>query len=254
MTPGLSYRRWGAGPTVVLLHGFAGGAALWTGLGERLAPRFDVVAPDLPGFAASAGHAVPPTMAGFAAAVVDLLDELEVRRFALLGHSMGGVIAQQLALDFPDRVQRLVIYAARSYIGAAGRHETFDQTVAQFTGGNLEAVVRRQVAAWFAAGADDPEYETCCAVAKAMTADAALAAMGAAMGCDHRDGLAKLAMPVLIIGGDRDRMLGVAHMGWQRDTIPDALLCILPGRGHMAHLEDPAGFHQAIEGFLGESE
>lgn len=100
----LHYRRSGTGPPLVLVHGFLGGIAEWEALTTHLTSRFDVIAIDLPGFGGSAAVLPPNTIAGYGDLIIRLLETLGIRRFALLGHSMGAMIAQQTALDYGDRL------------------------------------------------------------------------------------------------------------------------------------------------------
>ena len=117
----LHYGRSGTGPPLVLVHGFLGGIAEWEALTGHLTSRFDVIAIDLPGFGGSAAVPPPNTIAGYGDLIIRLLETLGIRRFALLGHSMGAMIAQQLALDYGDRLDRLVLYGAASTGRLPGR-------------------------------------------------------------------------------------------------------------------------------------
>ena len=105
----LNYQRHGSGPPLVLQHGFLGGAGDWLPLFATFGRHFDVIAPDFPGFAGSGAIEAPDSVAGFADALLGLLDELGIERTTLLGHSMGSMVALQIALDHPDRLERLVL-------------------------------------------------------------------------------------------------------------------------------------------------
>ena len=85
----------------MLQHGFLGGAGDWLPLFATSGRHFDVIAPDFQGFAGSAEIEAPDSLAGFADALLGFLDELGIERTALLGHSMGSMVALQIALDYP---------------------------------------------------------------------------------------------------------------------------------------------------------
>ncbi|MBH63232.1 MAG: hypothetical protein CL569_12465 [Alphaproteobacteria bacterium] len=98
----LNYRRFGSGRTVVLQHGFVRGSGYFSLTINHLATHFDVVAPDLPGFAGSAGTPAPESLEGSAATLVELLTSIGVKHFSFLGHIIAGMIAQQIALDYSN--------------------------------------------------------------------------------------------------------------------------------------------------------
>jgi pimeloyl-ACP methyl ester carboxylesterase len=109
----LAYDRSGAGPPVVLLHGWPGDRSDHRALAPRLTAERDVIVPDLRGFGASDKHPEPPAEAYAADAqarsVLGLLDELGVERAVVAGYDIGSRIAQALARDHPQRVAALVL-------------------------------------------------------------------------------------------------------------------------------------------------
>jgi pimeloyl-ACP methyl ester carboxylesterase len=115
----VAWREAGDGPALVLLHGLNGNAASWVRQYAALAGRFRVVGWDAPGYGGSAPHAQPDTDS-YADAVAGLLDALDIERCFLLGHSMGGLIAPNVAQRHAGRVERLVLSGTRvGYSGAA---------------------------------------------------------------------------------------------------------------------------------------
>lgn len=106
-------RRGGSGPPVLLLHGFPETHLMWHRVGPALAERFAVVAPDLPGYGASRTQTTPDHRSGskraMAATLVQLMRRLGHERFAVIGHDRGGRVAYRMALDHPDRVDRLAV-------------------------------------------------------------------------------------------------------------------------------------------------
>ena len=93
----LSYTRVGQGFPLVLQHGYFGGAEMWQAQIDHFKSRYDVIAPNLAGFGDSSELVAPDSIAESAQQVFDLLDLLGVDQFYLLGHSMGGMVVQQMA-------------------------------------------------------------------------------------------------------------------------------------------------------------
>ena len=107
----VAYEVVGEGAPLVLITGLGGQGRFWHGQRAWLAERFQVITFDHPGIGASAAPAQPPTVAGLAQLVVQLLDALGAERASIVGHSMGGAVAQVLRLDHQTRVERLVLSA-----------------------------------------------------------------------------------------------------------------------------------------------
>ncbi|MBA3416015.1 MAG: alpha/beta fold hydrolase, partial [Chloroflexia bacterium] len=108
---GIAYRVVGAGPPVVLVHGLAGSGRWWERNVGPLSARFQVFVVDLPGFGGNRVGA-PFALVETPALLAAWLDRLGLGRVAVVGHSMGGRVAAELAADAPERVARLVLVAA----------------------------------------------------------------------------------------------------------------------------------------------
>jgi len=113
----------GAEPAVLCVHGYCQSSAYWAPTLDQVASRGRrALAPDLPGFGASAALPGPYTMEAYADGLAALLDQRRIARVALCGGSMGGVVAQHFALRHPDRLDRLLLVATGAVMGdpAAG--------------------------------------------------------------------------------------------------------------------------------------
>ena len=113
---------------LVLVHGFMGGSAQWDGCRDTLQQHANVVAVDLPGFGANAYLPPIDSIGGYADWVVRHLRGLGVEEYHLLGHSMGGMIAQEIARRDFERVDRLVLYATGAIGVLPGRFETIEES------------------------------------------------------------------------------------------------------------------------------
>ena len=246
----LHYRRVGAGTPWMILHSFAGGGGAYHPVVNHFWRDHDMVLVDLPGFARSGHVPPPPDLAGFGAAVVALADDLGLTTFHLMGHSLGGNIALQMALDVPGRLDRVVLYGSVCCGELPNRFETFDETLARLAREGMDAVHERLVAAWFRAGAKDPNYAECRAAGTGVTADSAAAVIGAIRRWDVRDRLCEVSVPVLLIGGDLDGAVSPDDLLIQWRDIPDARFAVVPGCGHNVHYERPDLFNRLVEDFL----
>lgn len=248
---GLSYSRAGAGRPLVLVHGYLAGSAIWAAQVDRFAPHRDVICPDLAGFGKSAGLTAPDSIAGHARGVLDLLDRLGVRSFDLLGHSMGGMVVQDMTRLAPDRVGRLVLYGTGPQGDMPGRFETIAQSRAALRRDGIAATARRIAATWFRAGEDAAGFALCHALGQKVSLQTALDSLTAWQGWDGRAALSAMASPTLVLWGSRDRSYDWTqpHALWR--GIPGADLAVVPGAAHCVHLEKPALFDALVADFIG---
>jgi pimeloyl-ACP methyl ester carboxylesterase len=244
--------RAGSGAPLVLVHGYLGGAAHWRDQLGVFADRHDVIAPNLPGFAAAAALPGPETIAGFAAAVVACLDGLGVGRFALLGHSMGGMIAQEIAARHGDRVARLALYGTGPLGRMPERFETLETSMERLAADGVAATADRICATWFRDGAAAPGYPPTRDIGRMAAPGAARNALLAMRDWDGRAALAGIRVPCRVIWGDRDRSYRWPQVAALWEGIAGAELAVIPGASHAAHLEKPAIFDALVLDFLSE--
>ncbi len=248
----LNYARYGSGKPLVLLHGYAGGLGYWLPVTADLKNRFDIIAVDLAGFAGSAREDTPDTIAGHAAQVMELLDHLKVDRFSLLGFSMGGMIAQQAALDYAGRIETLILYGSSAVGDLPHRFEPWEAAIDRVKTEGVEATADRTSATWFVDGTDNPYYEICREAGRGACAESCIKTMRAMQHWSSLDRLSELNMPTLVIVGDKDRSTRPSDSIVLWEGIEGAELCVLPGCAHGAHMEKPALFNRVLAEFLAE--
>ena len=231
-------------------HGFVGGGGYFAPQSARLSRFFDVICPDLPGFAGSATERAEMTAPGMSRSLIGLLDDLGIERFSLLGHSMGGAVALQIALDHPERVDKLVLYGTGSTGRLPKRFETFEDTVKRIRSDGIRATAERIAATWFVEGTRAPMYEFCVAAAGKPNQSAAIEALENLQTWDVTDRLDELAMPVLVICGDRDRSYDLEDTLAMMRRIAGSQFCVIPNCAHAAHLEAPDAFTDPLIAFL----
>lgn len=238
---------------LVLVHGFMGGSAQWR-TQAALGDRRPLVALDLPGFGANAHLSPVDRIAGFAEWVLDTLTDQRIVTFDLLGHSMGGMIVQEIARMAPERVCKLVLYGTGPVGVLPGRFETIETSMERVRTEGPEIAARRIAATWFARGAADPEYAPCAAIAERAGAAAQIAGLAAMRDWSGLRGLRAIRNRTLIVWGDRDRSYDRAQVQTLWSEIRDSGLAVVPGRAHAVHLEDAGTFNGIVGSFLDRPE
>jgi pimeloyl-ACP methyl ester carboxylesterase len=248
--PALPCRRAGAGEVLVLVHGYLGGSRQWAAEIESWRKQFDVVAIDLAGYGDARHLAAPTDMATHARSVLSTLDGLGIDRFHLLGHSMGGMVAQEIVHLAPRRVARLVLYGTGPLGSIPGRFETMARSRERLAEEGVERTARRICATWLLAREASPAYKPLAALAASASAQAAEAGLWAMEAWDGRDRLATISQPTLVVWGEHDRSYSWPQVESLWRGIPGASLAVLPACAHALHLERPALFHTLVSEFL----
>lgn len=123
----LSYKSIGNGYPLVLVHGYLGGQDMWL-FQKDLEDNFKLIMPSLAGYGESSKMTAPSTIRENAIQVFQLLDHLKIKKFNLLGHSMGGMIVQEMASLFPERVNKLICFGTGSIGVLPNRFETINES------------------------------------------------------------------------------------------------------------------------------
>lgn len=247
----LNYTRFGnKGPALVLVHGFLGGTGYWTSVVTRLKEHCDVISVDLPGFAGSADVPAPDNLSGYAGTVFTLLNELGLDRVSMLGFSMGGMIAQQAALDQPERIASLILYGTAAVGNLPNRFESWDQSIERIRREGVEPTADRTVATWFVDGVRHPYHAICREACRGANPDSCITVMRAMQGWNALDRLSAIKAPTLVVVGDRDRSTRPSESVVLWEGIPDSRLCVLPDCAHGAHMERPDLFNSIVLDFL----
>ena len=245
----VAWREAGDGPALVLLHGLNGNAASWVRQYEALAGRFRVVGWDAPGYGGSDPHPEPGTDS-YADAVAALLDALGIERCFLLGHSMGGLIAPNVAHRHPGRVERLVLSGTRvGYSGASA--EGLAQRVRDFESLSAEEFGRSRARTMVSAKAPAHIHDAVAAVAAEVRREGYAAGIALLGEADNREVLASLKIPILAIGGGDDTIAPPTCLDEIKATAPGARVERIDGVAHAAYIEAPERYNALLVEFLG---
>lgn len=261
----LHYLTAGSGPVVILLHGYAETSRMWRPLIPRLAGKFRVIAPDLPGIGDSAIPKAGLDMRSAAVTVHALARSLGVERARVVGHDIGLMVAYAYAAQFPAEVEKLVLMDA-FLPGVEGWREIYDHPGIwhfRFHGPTPEALVKGRERTYlehfwndFAADkarsipeADRAAYAAAYARPGRMHAGWAYFAAFPTTAKDFDElSRAKLTMPILSLGGEKAN--GVA-LGRQAELVgSDVKTIVLPGTGHWLMEERPKETMEALTSFL----
>lgn len=246
----------GEGPTLVLLHGMACCWQWWLECLPELTARFRVIAVDLPGFGDSTPLASGSSIPHQAGAVIELLDGLGVDRAAVAGHSMGGLIAAQIARDHPDLVARLVLVDAGGVpmterrLSAVLRvlslaHRTLTRPAMLDLLVNSRAA-RRLMLRGAMADPDCLSNELAAIVIPRLDAPGFADAIAASARAVRASDPGAITVPTRLIWGEKDLFAPVHTAQEMVRALPDGRLDVLPGVGHSPMVEAPGPFTRLL--------
>ncbi|HEV2075729.1 MAG TPA: alpha/beta fold hydrolase, partial [Thermoleophilaceae bacterium] len=251
-------------PAVVLVHGLGGQWQNWLENIPRLARRRRVIALDLPGFGCSEMPAGRISISSYAGCVEALLDRLELGSVAVVGNSMGGFIASEVAIQFPRRVERLVLVSAAgitgpNVLGAPARTVgRLAAITAAYTAARHRAMAKRPITRHLALALvarhpgrlkADLAYE---GLMRGVGRPAFDDALRACLDYDFRDRLGEISCPTLIVWGENDSILPVRDAREFERLIPRSRSVVMRDTGHIPQVERPGAFNELLEEFLDE--
>ena len=240
--------------SLVFVHGYLGGSEQWQGQAEAFASGFNVITPDLPGYGRNNAMQAPEEIGAFADYVLEQVRDQGVDRFDLVGHSMGGMIVQEMVARAPERIDRLVLYGTGPVGLLPGRFETIDESKRRVVAEGVEACGRRISATWFVDYEQAPNYPVCADLAVIASEQAALAGLTAMEKWSGEAALANVASPTLVLWGDCDRTYTWSQQQRLWQGIEGARLAVIPGCAHAVHLEKPSLFNAMLADFLESGE
>jgi pimeloyl-ACP methyl ester carboxylesterase len=263
----VAYREAGAGEALLLIHGMAGSSATWRAVLPRLSKKFRVVAPDLLGHGESAKPRGDYSLGAFAVCLRDLLDELDIPHATVVGQSLGGGVAMQFAYQHRAYCERLVL------IGSGGLGPDLNWLLRALSVPGAELVlpavapqpvlnVGNKLRSWLtSAGIHSPRagelWSAYSSLSDRQTRQAFLHTLRSVV--DYRgqtvSALNRLHLtsdlPTLLIWGDQDRIIPVAHGYAAHAALPGSRLEVLHGVGHFPHVESPAAVVDILDDFIG---
>jgi pimeloyl-ACP methyl ester carboxylesterase len=261
------YRAVGSGPPVVLIHGMVNSSRHWREVALRLAERHTVIAPDLIGHGDSATPRGDYSIGAHAAAIRDLLTAIDVQAATVVGHSLGGGVAMQFFWQFPERVERLVLVSS----GGLGAEVSPLLRAAALPGATaaLRVAASPRALAALSAAAEGLERR---GSKRAVYLRAVLRALRPLQQPGAREAFVQTLrsvidvrgqrvsavdrlyllgpVPTLVVWGERDNTIPLAHGRAAHALIPNSHFETLPRAAHFPHIEDPEGLAQVLLRFI----
>ena len=240
----------GKGFPLVFVHGYLGSSEMWCFQKNYFSKYCRVIAPALPGFGESHSAKSLNSINDMAKNIIEILNKKKIDKFNLIGHSMGGMIVQEITKIIGDRVNKLICFATGSIGDIPGRFETMDETRKKLKKDGTKISFSRVPPKWFVKGNKDKNYFLCeNAVTNVSmeTADNALLAMKNWRGIDN---LKNIENETLIIWGDKDISYNFDQVNTLNKNIKNSRLEIFKGCCHNVHLEQPEKFNILIKNFL----
>jgi pimeloyl-ACP methyl ester carboxylesterase len=266
----VNYRIAGEGPLILLVHGITSTSECWREVMPWLADKFTVLAPDLLGHGESAKPRGDYSLGAYASGIRDLMMALGYERGTFLGHSLGGGVAMQLAYQFPERCERIVLVSS----GGLGREVHFLLRAAALPGaewvlpviagprarnaghavgrfmsrlGVRPALDLAEFARGYASLADAEARQ-----AFVHTLRAVIDPSGQRVSARDRLYLAA-EVPSLVIWGERDRIIPVQHGRRAHEEMPGSRFVAIPDAGHFPQLDQPRRFVEALVDFMADT-
>jgi pimeloyl-ACP methyl ester carboxylesterase len=250
----IHYEISGAGPCLALIHGFADNLNFWYEQVPEFSRRYRTLTYDVRGFGRTERVDGPYAIDVFAEDLHELLNALGIDATCLLGFSMGGRIALEFALTHPEMTTGLIL--ANSGVETSPRpemekHRRIMRSV--LAEGNLETLSTMLTKGSFSPGfsSRDPEtFRSCKAIRMQNDPSDYLAIMEAVdRALDAPVDLSRLELPVLLIAGEHDALMGRSIAERMKEAIADAELKVLP-TGHASALEAPEEFNRVVLDFM----
>jgi len=261
----------GEGPAIVLIHGITGSSQTWNDVMPWLAERHTVLAPDLLGHGESAKPKGDYSLGAYASGVRDLMIALDIDKATFVGHSLGGGIAMQLAYQFPERLDRLVLVSS----GGLGPEVNLVLRLTALPGAEfvlplLVAQPLRNIGRFVARsfgvlglrpGPDLEEVAT--GFASLGNVEARQAFIHSARSIIDLEGQRVQAtdrlylaqeVPSLLMWGDKDRMIPADHGRAAQKLMPGSRFELFRGAGHFPHRSDPRRFAELLQEFIATTE
>lgn len=242
--------------SLIFLHGIGGAARAWRRQLSAFGGRYRAIAWDMPGYGGSAPLA-KVSIAALAAALRQFLEQIEAIRPILVGHSIGGMIVQEWLVQNPLAARSIVLAQTSPAFGKPN-----GDWQKSFIAARLGPLDRGETMVSLAPSlvkelvGDDPDPEGMEVARECMASvpEASYRAMMLALiGFDRRDALKNIAVPTLLLSGSKDNNAPAPMMTKMAGYIPSARYVELAGVGHLANLERPDAFNEALNGFLESS-
>ena len=240
----------GEGFPFVLVHGYLGSSEMWTFQKEFFSKDYRVIIPALPGFGESHNVKSLNSINKMAKEIINVLDQKKIDKFNLIGHSMGGMIVQEITKLIGNRVNKLICFATGSIGDIPGRFETMEETREKLKKEGTQLSFSRVPLKWFVKGDKDKNYYLCENAVKNVSLEAADNALLAMKNWRGKENLKNIKNETLIIWGDKDTSYNFDQVDTLNKNIKNSRLEIFKDCAHNVHLEQPDQFNNLVKEFI----
>jgi len=240
----------GKGTPLVLVHGFLGSSEMWGPQIKFFKDNFRVIVPALPGFGKSNNIDSCNSIECMARAILRLLDKKKIKNFNLLGHSMGGMIVQEITKIAGEKILKLICYGTGPKGNIPGRFETIDQSRKKLKMDGLEVTANRIAKTWFVKEEKAKYFYLCDEAGKQTSIEATDNGLIAMKNWNGVENLRNIKNETLIVWGNQDKAYNFNQVETLKNHIPNSDLKIIDGCSHNVHLEKPDEFNAIVEDFL----
>ena len=240
----------GKGFPLVLIHGYLGSSEMWFLQKKFLVKNYRIIAPALPGFGESYKVKSLDSINKMAKLLLKLINEKNINKFHLLGHSMGGMIVQEMAKISGEKIKKLICFATGSIGDIPDRFESIDTSIEKLKEEGIKETVKRIPPKWFVKGQKAKNYYLCENAVKQIKEVTAYNALVAMKNWRGYENLKNIKQDTLIIWGDKDVSYNFDQVDTLKKNISSSQLEIFEGCGHNVHLEEPQKFNETVKNFL----
>ena len=243
----------GKGFPLVLVHGFLGSSKMWKPQIDFFKDYFRVITPDLPGYGKSNKVKSHNSIQSIANLLMNCLEEKKIDKFYLLGHSMGGMIAQEIAKEYGTKIVKLICYSTGPRGDMPGRFESVDQSRENLKKKGLEITAKKIAKTWFVKKENAKYFDVCIEVGKQTTMEATDNSLVAFKNWNGFNNLKKIKNETLIIWGDKDKSYNYDQVKVLEKNILNSSLVIFEGCAHNIHLEKVEEFNKTVLNFINDN-
>jgi len=240
----------GKGFPLVLVHGFLGSSEMWEPQIEFFKKNYRVITPSLPGFGKSKKAKSYNSINEMAKIVLTCLKKKKINKFYLLGHSMGGMIVQEMTKLAGEKIIKLICYSTGPVGDIPGRFETMNESREKLKKNGLEITAHRIAKTWFVEKDKSKYFYLCDNAGKATSIEAADNALIAMKNWNGLENLKNIKNSTLIIWGNQDKAYNFDQVDILNKNISDSDIVIFKGSSHNVHLEIPNKFNETVKKFL----
>jgi pimeloyl-ACP methyl ester carboxylesterase len=249
---GINYILSGSGPAILFVHGYTDSSKFWAPQVEFFSRRHTAIAVDLRGHGQSDAPAGDYSIPDFSADIFSFLQKLNIKRTWVLGHSMGGMIAQQFYTEYPEYVEGLILCSTASSGRAmkdAGGFDCLD-AIEEIKQDGFEASARNAARYLFARTASAEVINFAISEELKTSREAALGAPRGMWDWSVEGKLSTISIPTLIIVGDQDQATPLSCSEALNRAIVKSQLRIIENCGHMIPVEKPHELSVVVRDFL----